>query len=133
MHVGFATLDAEASVRDVARQMRDGDVGVAPVVSNGRLIGMITDRAIACRAVAGQTDLRRMKASEVMNANVIARAPDDDVKDAMLVMSREKVRRLPVLDRDERLVGMLSLGDISHRVDDAESGHVLRAVSAHHA
>lgn len=132
MHAGAATVDAETLLGEVARQMRDADVGAVPVLSQGRLVGMITDRDITCRAVAGSADPRRMKAGEAMSRKAIVCSPEDDLDAAMEMMSQQQIRRLPVVDAEHQLVGMLSLGDISHRVDEEDAGEVLRAVSAHH-
>lgn len=132
MHTGAATIDADMPLGLVAQRMRDADIGAAPVLSQGRLVGMITDRDITCRAVAGATDPRQVRAADAMSPSAICCAPDDDIDSAMMVMSREQVRRLPVVDSDHQIVGMVSLGDISHRVDEDQAGEVLRAVSAHH-
>lgn len=133
MHVGVATADADMPLADVARLMRDQDVGAAPVLSGGRLVGMITDRDIVCRGLAGTGDPRSTTASQVMSAGAVTCAADDDLDDAMETMSRREIRRLPVVDGTHQLVGMLSLGDVASRVDDDDAGEVLRAVSAHHA
>jgi CBS domain-containing protein len=102
----------EASIRDAARIMKEIDAGVAPVGENDRLVGMITDRDIAVRAVAEgrscDTPVR-----EVMTREIQYVFEDDDLDDASAKMSELKVRRLPVLSRAKRLVGIISLGDIA--------------------
>jgi CBS domain-containing protein len=102
------------------------------VRADGQLVGIITDRDITCRAVAASGDLGKLTAQDVMTKSVTCCSPDDDVADAIKTMERKRVRRLPVADKDNALVGMLSLGDISHKVAKDLSAEVLRAVSAHH-
>jgi CBS domain-containing protein len=102
----------QASIRDAARIMKEVDAGVVPVGENDRLVGMITDRDIAVRAVAEgrscDTPVR-----EVMTREIQYVFEDDDLDDASAKMSELKVRRLPVLSRAKRLVGIISLGDIA--------------------
>ena len=100
------------TIRDAARLMAQIDVGVLPVGENDRLVGMITDRDIAVRAIAAdkgpQTPIRDIMSKEVMYC-----FEDDELDDIVQNMADIKVRRLPVLDRNKRLVGILSLGDIA--------------------
>jgi CBS domain-containing protein len=110
----------------------DDDVGAIPVRANGQLVGIVTDRDITCRAVAASGDLSKLTAQDVMTKNVTCCSPEDDIAAAIKTMERKKVRRLPVTSKDSGLVGMLSLGDISHKVAEGLSGEVLRSVSAHH-
>lgn len=100
------------TIADAARAMMEIDAGSLPVGENDRLIGMVTDRDIAVRAVAqnkgSETIIR-----DVMSPNVVFCFENDDVSDAAAKMSDQQVRRLPVVNGEKRLVGMLSLGDIS--------------------
>jgi CBS domain-containing protein len=100
------------TIRDAARMMVEADIGILPVGENDRLVGMITDRDIIARAVAagGGPDTTIGK---VMSREVKYCFADEDVADAAENMADLKVRRLPVLDRDKRLVGILSLADIA--------------------
>jgi CBS domain-containing protein len=93
---------------------------------------MVTDRDIACRALADSGNVARLTAKDVMTRNVISCSPDEDIASAVRKMERRKVRRLPVIDGSWGIVGMLSLGDISQKVSKQLSGEILRAVSAHH-
>ena len=106
---------------EIARRMRDDDVGAIPVRADGQLVGMITDRDITCRAVADGGNLGKLTALDVMTKDIASCSPDDDIVVAM-----------PVTDSHKGVVGMLSLGDISHKVPKELSGVVLRAVSGHH-
>lgn len=133
MHKGVTCTTLETGVNAIAKQMRDADVGVLPVKVDGRLVGMITDRDIVCRGFADGRDLHRLTAKDLMTPKVICVSPEDDVAKAIKTMESKKVRRLPVTDETGEIVGMVSLGDISHRVDKQISGEVLRAVSSHHS
>lgn len=132
MHKGATWVEATTSVRDVAKRMRESDVGAIPVRADGHLIGIVTDRDITCRAVGNGGDIRKMTAQDVMTKDVICCAPDDDIGVAIKVMEAKQVRRLPVTDSHKTIIGMLSLGDISHKIEKNKSGEVLRAVSEHH-
>jgi len=132
MHRGISCVAPETPIRKVALEMRKADIGAIPVAEAGRLVGMITDRDIAVRAVADGRDLDSLTAREVMTTGAVCCGLDDDLDDIMELMERKQIRRLPVLDGARSPVGMLSLGDISSRVGDDDSGELLRAVSAHH-
>ena len=112
--------------------MRAGDIGAIPVQHNGVLVGMITDRDIACRAVANGADLETLHARDIMTTNVTTCAGEDDISTAITRMKKKHIRRLPVVDHSNGVVGILSLGDISHKLSSDISGQVLRSVSAHH-
>ena len=132
MHKGAAWVEPTAPVTEVAKQMRENDVGAIPVRGNSHLVGIITDRDITCRAVAKSGDLDKMTAQDVMTKDVVCCSPDDDIGVAIKVMEAKQVRRLPVTDSHKAIVGILSLGDISHKIGKDKSGEVLRAVSEHH-
>jgi len=131
MHAGVDCVEAGTPVRDVARLMREDDIGAIPVSSSGELVGMITDRDVACRAVGDGLDLDELKASAIMTEGAICCSPNDDLADAVELMEKHRIRRLPVLD-DGSLIGMVSLGDISRRAPTQLSGELLKAVSGHH-
>jgi CBS domain-containing protein len=115
----------EATIRDAARRMAEIDGGVMPVSENDRLVGMITDRDIAIRAVA-QGKGPDAKVREVMTQEVKYCYEDDDIDSVVKNMAEIKVHRLPVMNRDKRLVGIVSLGDIAIQGD---TGQVDTAVS----
>ena len=116
----------ETTIREAAQQMRDGDFGMLPVAENDRMIGAISDRDIAIRAIADDkgpaTTVR-----EVMSEGICWAYEDDSVEQAAAIMSERQVRRLPVLDRDKRLVGIVSLGDFA--VDSADIEPAAEALS----
>ncbi|MDP4005618.1 CBS domain-containing protein [Methylobacterium sp. NEAU K] len=132
MHKGAAFVAPDTPVSTIAKQMRDADIGAIPVKANGHLLGIVTDRDIACRALADGKDPRQMTAKDVMTSKVVVCAPDDEIAHAIKTMESKQIRRLPVTDSDEALIGMVSLGDISHKAGKDLSVEVLRAVSAHH-
>jgi CBS domain-containing protein len=93
---------------------------------------MVTDSDIACRAFADRVNLAKMTAQDIMTKDVICCSPDDDIEVAIETMGAKQIRRLPVTDRHKTMIGMPSLGDISHKVSEELSGEMLRAVSGHH-
>ena len=95
-------------------------------------MGIVTDRDITCRALAGSGNLTTMTAKDVMTKNVLCCLPDDDIQVAIETMEAKQIRRLPVTDSHKTVIGMLSLGDISQKVSKELSGEALRAVSGHH-
>ncbi|MFJ5770702.1 CBS domain-containing protein [Psychrobacillus sp. NPDC093180] len=103
------TCNPQDYVNEVADQMRTLDIGCLPVVSNKKLVGMITDRDIVTRAVARDV---RSKVEDVMTKSVISVSPDDTTTEASVVMARNQVRRLPVME-DGLLVGFVSLADLA--------------------
>ncbi|QHO75592.1 inosine-5-monophosphate dehydrogenase [Bradyrhizobium sp. CCBAU 051011] len=132
MRRGTNCVDPDTPVVTIAKCMRDADVGAILVSANGRLVGIVTDRDIACRAVALDGKIDKLTAKDIMTKDVICCSPDDDLTMAIKAMEYKKVRRMPVTDVHKAMVGMLSLGDISHKMSIEQSGEVLRAVSAHH-
>jgi|SRR5215217_2580967 len=105
------------TIRDAARTMKAIDAGFLPVGENDRLVGMITDRDLAVRALAEDRG-PNTPVREVMSAEVLYCYDHEDLDDVAQQMSDLQVRRLPVLNREKRLVGVISLGDISHAEDD---------------
>jgi CBS domain-containing protein len=132
MHEGATCVALNTPVREIAKRMVEGDVGALPVKANGNIVGIVTDRDIACRAVAESGDVAKMTARDVMSRDVVCCSPDDDIDVALEVMEAKQIRRLPVTDSHKTMIGMLSLGDISHKLSKDKSGEVLRAVSGHH-
>jgi CBS domain-containing protein len=133
MHAGAEWVTPSTPLKDVARKMRDLDIGAIPIGENDRLVGMVTDRDITCRAVANGADYSKMTAGDVMTKNIIFCRDTEDLDDALRIMEQRQVRRLPVINEKKRMVGMLSLGDVSHARPRPPIGEVFAAVSAHHA
>ena len=119
-------INPDMSIRDAARKMRDGDFGMLPVGENDRMIGTISDRDIAIRAVAEGKD-SATKVRDVMSEGIAWAYEDDSVEEAAKIMSKRQVRRLPVVDRDKRLVGIVALGDFA--VESSEIRPAAEALS----
>jgi len=132
MHGGAIWVSPNASISEVARKMRDNDVGAIPVGDNDRLVGMVTDRDITCRGLPDARDLAWLTASNVMSRPVFCCRAEDDVKVAIHIMEMKKVRRLPVINEKKRMVGMLSLDDIAQKAPEVLSAGVFQAVAGHH-
>lgn len=133
MHKGAQWVSPDTPLTEVARKMKELDVGSIPVGENDRLVGMVTDRDIACRAVADGRDCDAVTAREVMTDGIIFCRDMEDLDDALRIMEQKQIRRLPVINEQKRLVGMLSLGDVSQAAPHALTGEVTAAVSAPHA
>jgi CBS domain-containing protein len=116
------------SIRDAAKMMAKIDAGVLPVGEGDRLIGVITDRDIAIRAVA-EGKAPTTKVGDVMSHEVLYCFDDQDLDDIAQNMAEMKVRRLPVVNRDKRLVGIISLGDLARREDSRTAGQTISEIS----
>lgn len=114
-----AIMDPNTTIRDAARRMRADNVGAFPVGENDRLIGMVTDRDIAVRGVANGCAPGNTSVREVMSEKVSYCYADDDIEDAAETMATHQVRRLPVLNRDKRLVGVVALADLGRNSSTA--------------
>ncbi len=119
-------------VTELAELMKSEDIGAVPIGANDKLVGMVTDRDITARAVAGGRDLSKTMAQDVMSKGVIYCRENENIEDAIHRMEEKKLRRLPVINDKKRMVGMLSLGDVSQVAGQSLSGELIKAVSAHH-
>jgi CBS domain-containing protein len=127
---GVECVGPDETILAAARKMRDLNVGPVPVCDHDRLAGVVTDRDLAVRAVAEGRSPITCKVREVMTPDVVYRFEDDPVDEAERVMKQKQIRRLLVLNRDRRLVGIVSLGDLAVRGDTRrEAGEVLHDVS----
>ena len=124
-------VSPETTLRDAAERMNSLDVGVLPVCENDRLVGMITDRDITVRATADGLDPFATQVGEVMSKDeLITCGEDEDVEAATRMMRDKRVRRLPVLGDDRRLVGILALGDVAvDQGDSNEAAETLKEIS----
>jgi CBS domain-containing protein len=124
-----ATVRPDQTAQEAANFMLNSDAGSIPVTEGDRLIGMITDRDIAVRGVAKghgpDTPVR-----DIMTSGIICARTSDSVEEAASKMSEAQVRRLPVIDDSEKLVGIVSLGDLSRETDGETAHHALEGVSA---
>jgi CBS domain-containing protein len=108
------------SVVDAARCMDELNVGVIPVCDGDQLVGMVTDRDIVVRGVAQQGELKNMKLADVMSGHVRCAREEDDVDSVLSEMATAQIRRMAVVDGNQRLVGIVSLGDIAAKNPDDE-------------
>jgi len=133
MHKGVDWVSPDTPVTELAKLMRQHDIGAIPIGENDRLIGMVTDRDIVCKGLAQDGfDPRRATAREVMTPGIHCCREDDDLAKAVRHMETLQVRRLPVINKNKRMIGMLSLGDVSHSASDELVFEWTRSVSAHH-
>lgn len=132
MHANAEWVSPETPIAQVAKKMKDLDIGSLPVGESDRLIGMITDRDIVCRSFTDGRDASRLTARDVMSKGIVYCTDSEDLEDAVRLMEEKKIRRLPVINGQKRMVGMLTLGDVSHAASHEMSGEVMAAVSAHH-
>ena len=123
------TVRPDQSAQEAASFMLSEDAGSMPVSDGGRLIGMITDRDIAVRGVA-KGHGPETPVSELMTDDVVCIREDDDIEEAAARMSRAQVRRVPVVDANDNLCGIVSLGDLSREADAESADQALQGVSA---
>jgi CBS domain-containing protein len=116
-------------IQEAATRMRSLDVGVLPVFEGDRLVGMLTDRDLTLRAIAEGKDPKTTTVQEAMTADVAYCFEDQDVEEGQRIMKENQIRRLPVLNRDKLLVGIVSLGDFATRTDEKRAGETLEKVS----
>lgn len=124
-----ATCEPTTSLRVVAELMNVHDCAAIPITRNGELVGIITDRDIACRAVAKESNAPDMPVSEFMTRPVIAVGPDDPLDTAAELMSENRIHHLPVMTSEGRLVGMLAQSDLGRRMTNREFGEMARRTS----
>jgi CBS domain-containing protein len=123
------TIDAEKSVAYAAKMMREEDVGLAPIVEGDKLIGMLTDRDIATRVAAQGKNPDRVKVRDVASKQLVTIDPGQDLDEALRMMAKHQVRRLPVVEEDGRLVGVVAQADIAREGDDAKTGRLVEGIS----
>ena len=122
-------VSPETRVVEAAELMEREDVGALPVLEGDRLAGMITDRDIAVRAVAKGKDVRGMPVREIATKEVVTVGPDEDLSHALQMMASHQVRRIPVVDDENRLVGVVSQADIALEAKEKTVGRVVEDIS----
>lgn len=123
-----AMLRPESTCSEAAALMKHKDCGSLPVVKDGKLVGIVTDRDIVVRGVAGGKDPTRLAVSEVMTGGPVSIGPDTTTEDASKLMSEKQVRRLPVV-QNGRLVGILAIGQLARHESASAAGTTLKDVS----
>jgi CBS domain-containing protein len=116
-------------IKDAAARMRFLDVGFLPVCEKDRLIGTLTDRDIVLRGVAGDRDLKTCKARELMTADVYWCFEDQTTNEVAEYMAQREIRRVLVLDRNKRLCGVISIGDLAKRADEQKTGETIKEIA----
>ena len=117
---GVRSMAPQDAVTAAAQAMDELNVGVIPVCEGDKVVGMVTDRDIVVRGVAMKADTRTMKLADVMSTDVRCAHEDDDIDQVLGQMAQTQIRRMPVLDRDDHLVGIVSLGDIAAKDPEDE-------------
>ena len=123
------SIDADKSVAYAAKMMRDEDVGLAPIVEGDKLVGTVTDRDIAIRVVAEGKDPEQTTVHEVASTNVVTIDPQQELDEALRLMAKHQVRRLPVVEEDGMLVGVVAQADVAREGDDEQTGQVVQEIS----
>jgi CBS domain-containing protein len=120
--------EPNATVADAAKVMAQEEVGPVPIVEDGRLVGIVTDRDIVVRVVAEGRDPNATTVKEIASADLVTVSPDDDLDEALNLLAKRQVRRLPVVEGD-RLVGIVAQADIARLGEDKKTGEVVEEIS----
>lgn len=123
------TVSSDVTVVEAARVMRDDDFGLVPVVDGDRLVGTVTDRDIAIRVVAEERDPSSTTVREIASADLVTIDPEQELGEALRLMAQHQVRRLPVVEEDGRLVGIVAQADVARHGDDTQTGQVVEQIS----
>jgi CBS domain-containing protein len=123
------SIDADKSVAYAAKMMKDEDVGLAPIVEGDRLVGTVTDRDIAIRVVAEGRDPESTTVRQIASTDLVTIDPEQDLDEALLLMARHQVRRLPVVEEDGRLVGVVAQADVAQEARAKKTGELVEEIS----
>jgi len=129
MTVKPRTVNTGDSIVDAAKLMKGEDTGVAPIVDGDRLVGVITDRDIAIRVVAEGRDPESTKVDEIASQNLVTIDPQQNLDEALRLMAQHQVRRLPVVEEDGKLVGIIAQADVARHADSSRTGEVVEEIS----
>lgn len=122
----------DTNLQDVARMMADFDCGVVPVVQDEqsmKVVGILTDRDIVCRAVGNGTDFKGLKASDCMTNTVFCCKTGDPIEDCLQMMEQHHVRRIPIVDENDKCCGIVSLSNIATTQTEQTTGHLVKEVT----
>jgi CBS domain-containing protein len=128
MTPGVRSVSPSQSLAEAAEVMKGEDVGSVPVVAEGRLAGILTDRDIVVRAVADRRDPQTVRVDEVASRDVVSVEPEQDLDEALALMARHQVRRLPVVEQGQ-LVGMLAQADVALEAKEKKVGETVEEIS----
>ena len=122
------TVEPSATLVEAARAMANEDVGPLPVVQGDRLVGMVTDRDLVVRGIAEERDPTSTTVGDIASSDLVTVTPDTDLQEALELMARNQVRRLPVIEND-RLVGIVAQADVARALDEERTGEVVQDIS----
>jgi CBS domain-containing protein len=125
----LCAIDSDKSVAYAAKMMRDEDVGFAPIVEGDRLVGALTDRDIAVKVVAEGKDPEQTGVLEIASTELVTVYPQQEFDEALRLMAHHQVRRLPVVEEDGRLVGVLAQADVAQEADSKDTGRMVEEIS----
>ena len=123
------SLEGGSSAVEAARLMRDEDAGVVPIVEGEKLVGTVTDRDIVLRVVAEGRDPEATTVGEIASRELVTVDPQQDLDEALRLMARHQVRRLPVVEEDGKLVGIVAQADVATHASDEQTGEVVEDIS----
>ena len=129
MTVRPRTVKTGDTVVDAAKLMKGEDAGIAPIVDGDRLVGVLTDRDIAIKVVAEGRDPKETKVEEIASTNLVTIDPQQDLDEALRLMAQHQVRRLPVVEEDGKLVGIVAQADVARHADAERTGKVVEEIS----
>jgi CBS domain-containing protein len=123
------SIDAEKPVAYAAKMMKDEDVGLAPIVEGDRLVGTVTDRDIVTRVIAEGRDPGSTSVREIATTSLVTIDPQQGLDEALRLMAQHQVRRLPVVEEDGRLVGVVAQADVAEHADSSATGRLVEQIS----
>jgi CBS domain-containing protein len=123
------TVESSASVVEAAKTMLGENVGIVPIIEGDRLVGTVTDRDIAIRVVAEGRNPESTTVGEIASRELVTIDPQQDLDEALRLMARHQVRRLPVVEEDGKLVGVVAQADIARHASDEQTGDLVEDIS----
>jgi CBS domain-containing protein len=129
MSANPCAIEADKPVVHAAKMMRDEDVGLAPIVEGERLVGTLTDRDIVTRVVAEGKDPQSVTVREAASTNLVTIDPQQNLDEALRLMAQHQVRRLPVVERDGRFIGVIAQADVAREATDKQTGDLVEEIS----
>ncbi len=130
MTAGVRIAEPDEKLHHAAKKMKTQNIGSLPVVENGELVGMVTDRDIVVRGVGLQKDLDELLVRDVMSDDCFWCLENEDLEDAVRIMEQNRIRRLPVMDEKKNIVGLLSIEDVARHAPTSLVGEVMKAIAS---
>jgi CBS domain-containing protein len=126
MTVRPRTVKVGDTIVEAAKVMRGEDSGIAPIVDGDRLVGVLTDRDIVTRVIAAERDPKVVKVEEIASLNLVTVDPDQGLEEALRLMAQHQIRRLPVVEEDGRLIGIVAHADVARHAGFNRAGEIVR-------